>query len=180
MCIRIGFNVPDAQRLKNVWRLIASSVVKRVQAVMSCGLTPRKLALTLCVGIAIGIIPLVWGTSLICIIIAHVFRLNHVALQSVNYLLWPVHLSLLILFFKLGARLFSWGPPVPQHILSTMARDPGMSSLNIIGWITFKAVAAWMVTVIPAAMLAYWILRATVFKEISQASGPLKLHDQDI
>jgi len=171
--------MPAPQRLKNVWRLIASPVVSRVQAVMSCGLAPQKLALTLCVGIAIGIIPLVWGTSLICIIIAHVFRLNHIALQSVNYLLWPVHLSLLVPFFKLGARLFSWGPPVSLHILSTMARDPGLSSLNIIGWITFKAVAAWMVTVLPAALLAYRILRATVFKEMSPASGPIKFQDQN-
>lgn len=168
-----------AQKLKNMWRPIASPVVKRVRAVMSCGLTPRKLALTLCIGTAFGIIPLVWGTSLICFIVAHVFRLNHVALQSVNYLLWPVHLSLLVPFFKLGARLFTWGPPVPQHILSALTRSPGLSSLHILGWVTFKAVAVWMVTVLPAALLAYGILRMTFFKDIPQASGPLALHVQD-
>ena len=175
-----GFDVPALQRLKSMWRLIASPVVKRLQAVMSCGLTPQKLALTLCIGIALGVIPLVWGTSLICIVIAHVFRLNHAALQSVNYLLWPVHLSLLLPFFKLGARLFTWGPPVPQHLLFTLTQGPGPSSLEILGWITFKAVAAWMVTVLPAALLAYGILRITVCKEISHASGPLMIYDQDI
>jgi hypothetical protein len=179
MCTGNGFDVPAAQRLKSMWRLIASPAVKRVQAVMSCGLTTQKCALTLCIGIAIGVIPLVWGTSLICFIVAHVFRLNHVALQSVNYLLWPVHLSLLVPFFKLGARLFTWGPPVPQHIFSALTRSPGLSSLNILGWVTFKAVAVWMVTVLPAALLAYGILRVTFFKDISPASGPSKLHDQD-
>lgn len=157
-----------------MWRLIAAPVVKRVQAIMSCGLTPRKLALTLCIGIALGIIPLVWGASLICIIIAHVFRLNHVALQSVNYLLWPVQLSLLVPFVKLGAQLFTWGPPVPPHFFSTLTRSPGLSSLNILGWLTLKAITAWMVTALPLALLVYGILRVTVFKEISQASGPLK------
>jgi hypothetical protein len=151
--------------LKNVWRLIISPVVKRVQAIMSCGLTPRKLALTLCIGIAFGIVPLVWGASLICIIIAHVFRLNHVALQSVNYLLWPVQISLLVPFATLGTQLFTWGPPVPPHIFYTLTRSPALSSLNILGWITLKAVAAWMVTVLPATLLAYWILRVTVFKK---------------
>jgi hypothetical protein len=166
--------VTVARRLKKVWRLIALPVVKRVQAIMSCGLTPRKLALTLCIGIAFGIAPLVWGASLICIIIAHVFRLNHVALQSVNYLLWPVQLSLLLPFAKLGEQLFTWGPPVPPHIFSTLTRSPGLSSLSILGWLTLKAIAAWMVTVIPVALLVYGILRVTVFKKISQTSGPLK------
>ncbi len=169
-----------AQKLKNMWRLIASPVVKRVRAVMSCGLTPRKLALTLCIGIAFGIIPLVWGTSLICIVIAHVFRLNHVALQTVNYLLWPVHLSLLVPFYTLGARLFTWGPPVPQHLISALTLSPGLTSLKIISLITVKAVAAWMVIVLPAALLAYGILRATVLKEISPSAGPMKFHDQNI
>lgn len=157
--------------LKNVWFRIASPVMKRVQVVMTCGLTTQKLALTLCIGISIGIIPLVWGTSLICIIIAHVFRLNHVALQSVNYLLWPVHLALLVPFYKLGARLFHWGPPVPVHILSTLTQNPGLSSLNILGWITLKALVVWMVTVLPAALFAYGILRVTVFREMTQKSG---------
>jgi hypothetical protein len=157
-----------------MWRLIAAPVVKRVQAIMSCGLTPRKLALTLCFGIALGIIPLVWGASIICIIIAHFFRLNHVALQSVNYLLWPVQLSLLVPFAKLGVQLFTWGPPVPPHIFSTLTRSPGLSSLNILGWLTLKAITAWMVTVLPVALLVYGILRVTVFKEISQTSAPLK------
>lgn len=163
-----------------MWRWGISPVVKRVQAVMSCGLTPRKLALTLCIGTAFGIIPLVWGTSLICIIIAHVFRLNHVALQSVNYLLWPVHLLLLVPFFKLGSQLFTWGPPVPQHIFYTLTRRPGLSSLNILGWITLKAVAAWMMTVLPVALLAFWILRVTVLKEMPHTSGPMRFQDQNI
>jgi uncharacterized protein (DUF2062 family) len=162
--------MPAAQRLKNMWRVIASPVVKRLQAIMSCGLTPQKLALTLCLGIAFGIIPLVWGTSLICIIIAQVFRLNHVALQSVNYLLWPVHLALLMPFFKLGTWLFPWGPPLPGHLISTLLHTPGQFSLNVFGWLTLKALAAWLVTVIPAALLTYGMLRTTVFRESTQTS----------
>jgi len=167
--------VPVTQRLKNMWRLIASPVMKRVQNVMSCGLTPQKLAMTLCIGIAFGIIPLVWGTSLICIFLAHSFKLNHIALQSVNYLLWPVHLALLVPFFKLGAWLFPWGPSLPNHFISSVLHNPGLLSLNILGWLTLKALAAWMMTVIPAALLAYLILRATVFRENSQVAEDLEL-----
>jgi uncharacterized protein (DUF2062 family) len=138
---------------------------------MTCGMTPRKLALTLCIGIALGIMPLVWGTTLICVLLAHLFRLNQVALQSVNYLLYPVQLALLVPFFKLGTWLFPWGPPVPPRLLASMIRNPG-SSLNILGWIMLKSLAAWLVTAIPATLLAYVILRAVASGNNTQTSGP--------
>lgn len=140
---------------------------------MTCGLTPQKIALTLCIGTALGIMPLVWGTTLICFLLAYLFRLNHVALQSVNYLLYPVQLALLVPFFKLGAWLFPWGPPVPPSMLATMTRNP-LSSLNILGWITLKSLAAWLVTVLPAALLAYGILRTAASRKIAQTSGSWK------
>ncbi len=152
----------DVRQVRNLWRRIAAPVIKRVQGVMSCGLTPRKLALTLCLGSALGVMPVVFGASLICIIVAHVMRLNHVALQSVNCLLWPVQLALLVPFFKLGAWLFPGGPPVQQHLLSTFVLSHDLSALNSFGWMMIKALAAWMVTVLPAALLIYLIVRSPV------------------
>lgn len=172
-----GFDLPVAPLVVNVWQRIASPVVKRVKAVLSCGLTPRKLALTLCLGAAFGTIPLVWGTSLICVMLAHTFRLNHVALQSVNYLLWPVHLALLVPFFKLGAWLFPRGAQVPPDIFAPLTQSPGLSTVNILGWLTLKALAAWMVTVLPAALFAYAILRATACRKENCSADPLELKD---
>jgi hypothetical protein len=48
-----------------------------------------------------------------------------------------------------------------------MIRNP-MSSLSILGWITLKSLAAWLVIVPPAALLAYMILRAVVRKPASK------------
>ncbi|MBV5342012.1 MAG: DUF2062 domain-containing protein [Deltaproteobacteria bacterium] len=151
-----------------MWRWITAPVMKRVRVVMSSGLTRQKLALTLCLGIAFGILPLLWGTSLLCILLAHMLRLNHVALQSVNYLLYPLQLALLVPFFKLGAQLFPWGPSLPPQILYTLGQSSALSSLNILGWIMLRAIAAWLVTALPLALLVYGILRATVFKESTQ------------
>lgn len=142
-----------------MWLRIAAPAVKRLQSVMTCGLTPQKLALTLCIGVVLGIMPLVWGTTLLCLLLGHVFRLNQLALQSINYLLYPVQLALLIPFFKLGAWLFPWGPQVPANMLSTLFHNPDLSSLNLIAWITLKSNAAWLVTALPAALFAYGILR---------------------
>jgi hypothetical protein len=166
-----GSEVAAAHGLNSLRRLCAP-VVARVRLVLSCGLTPQKLALTLCLGIAIGIIPLVWGTSLICFILAGTFRLNHIALQSVNCLLWPVNLALMVPFFKLGAWLFPGGPPLPQHIFSTPAPGAGFPALSLFGWLTLKAVAAWAVTALPAALLAYGIVRLAQLRSAARPRQP--------
>jgi Uncharacterized protein conserved in bacteria (DUF2062) len=169
MCIKTGFNVPLIQQVMSIVRRIASPVVKRLQIAMSCGLTPQKIVLTLCIGSALGIMPLLWGTTLICVLFAYLFKLNQVALQSVNYLLYPVQLVLLVPFFKLGSRLFPWGPPVPPHLLAAIISNP-QSSCNILGWITLKSLMAWLVIVIPATLLAYGILWAVVTRKMSKTT----------
>lgn len=137
---------------------------------MTCGMTPRKLALTLCLGAALGVLPLLWGTSLLCLLLAHLLRLNHVALQSVNYLLFPLQLALLVPFFKLGAWLFPWGPPLPPQLIASLIRNPG-GSWHLFGWITLKSLAAWLVTVLPVALFIYWRLMAVAFRNNVQTIG---------
>jgi uncharacterized protein (DUF2062 family) len=163
-----GSNAAVIQRSKHLWGQITAPILKRVQVILSSGLTPQKLALTLCIGCALGIMPLLWGTSLICIFLAHIFRLNHVVLQSVTYLFYPVQLALLMPFLKLGTWLFPWGPPLPAQIFTTLIHNPGLTSLNFLAWITFKSLAAWLVTVLPAALFVYGILTVMALKKLKR------------
>jgi uncharacterized protein (DUF2062 family) len=156
MYIMTGFRISENRRCRQIWQLLISPV-QRTRVLLTSGLTPRKLAQTLCIGVAFGVIPLVWGTTILCLILASVFRLNHVALQSVNYLLWPVHVALLVPFYKLGMWLFPGGPAVPPQIYDQLLQNPA-SSLHFLGWITLKAVTVWMITVLPGALCTYWVV----------------------
>jgi len=144
--------------------------------VIACsGLTPHKLTQTICIGVALGLLPLIWGTSVLCFWLAHSFRLNHLVLQSINYLLYPLQLALLVPFCKLGLILIPWGPNLqPEQLLSMSLSD--LNSLPaLIFWLTVKALAAWLVTVPPLVLLAYLILRVTVIKwreEVFQLQQP--------
>ena len=106
----------------------------------------------------------------------HLFRLNHVALQSINYLLYPLQLALLVPFFKLGSRLFPWGPPVPPLLLSSMTKNPA-ASLSLLGWITLKSLAAWLFTVLPVVLLAYGIFRIVASVKNRPSSVPSHQHN---
>jgi hypothetical protein len=133
-------------------------VSRRLKAILTSGLTPRKLLATLCIGGALGLMPIVWGTTLLCVAAAYVFRLNQVVLQSVNYLLYPLQLALIIPYCRLGARLFPWGPPFPAEILTYMLHGQGGGMIKLFAWATLKAVAAWILTAPPLAFVLYQLL----------------------
>lgn len=147
---------PQKPAGQSLW--ICSALIKRLRPVFACRMTPKKLALTLCLGIALGIMPLFLGTSLICFLFAHIFRLNHLALQSINYTLYPVQIALMIPFYKLGTLLFPHGTPVDKNIIPTLLRDPAAST-DILTSVLLKCLSAWMLTAVPVTLTAYAIFR---------------------
>ena len=137
-------------------------LTQRCKAIATSGLSPRRLARTLCIGGALGLLPLVWGTSLICFWLAHRYKLNHLVLQSVNYLLYPAQIALLVPFCKLGLFLIPWGPTTLPDQLSNLAQTGFSGAFLLLLWLTFKALFAWLITVPILALVLYLILRATV------------------
>lgn len=143
------------------WRL-KRVVSRRLKAILAAGLTPRKLLATFCIGGALGLLPIVWGTTLLCVVVAYVFRLNQVALQSVNYLFYPLQLALIIPYCRLGARLFPWGPPFPPEILTYVLHGHGVGMIQLFAWATLKAVGAWLLTAPPLAFVLYLLFSAMI------------------
>ena len=136
-------------------RLLSTALGRRLREVLHSGLTPHKLALTCCCGVAIGILPVLGGTMILCAICGHILRLNQVALQAVNYLVYPLQIALFIPLCLLGSRLFPWGPAIPPELLTTLLHGHLTTSINLLGWITVKALAAWLVTAVPLAAALY-------------------------
>jgi len=70
------------------------------------GITPEKIALSLAIGICLGVFPIIGTTTALCTLAAIVFRLNLPAVQLVNYLVYPLQLALLVPFIRLGEIIF--------------------------------------------------------------------------
>jgi len=141
-----------------VQQRILNPLAQRCKAIATSGLAPRELAGTVCLGAALGVVPLIWGTSLICLWLGRRFRLNHLVLQSVNYLLYPLQLALLLPFCRLGRLLLPWGPELaPEQLLSVPASGVA-GLLPLLAWLSFKALLAWLITVPPVALLLYLLL----------------------
>ncbi len=77
------------------------------------GVTPRKLALAVTLGFVFGIFPIIGVTTILCGVVAVIFRLNMAAIQLINYLVYPIQLLLFVPYLKLGSFVFN-----VQHLLS--------------------------------------------------------------
>jgi uncharacterized protein (DUF2062 family) len=70
------------------------------------GVTPRRLAWSLALGVVIGINPTVGITTVLVVMFAWAFGLNQVASQIGAHAVTPLHLLLFIPFIELGVHLF--------------------------------------------------------------------------
>jgi len=119
-------------------------VLDPVVSLLAQGLSPETLALSLAVGLVLGLFPIIGATTALCVIAASAFRLNHVAVQLANYLAYPLQLPLILAFVRLGEDLVraphvAFDPRVLvrhfQQDAPGFLRDFALTGLHgIVGW----------------------------------------------
>ena len=113
-------------------------------SLLAQGLTPERLALSLALGLVLGLFPIVGATTLLCLAAGFAFRLNHVALQLANHLAYPLQLPLIPAFVRLGEGLagaphVTFDPRVLvrrfEQDAAGFVRDFGLTGLHgVLGW----------------------------------------------
>ena len=84
------------------------------------GMSPERLALCLAIGIVVGNMPILGVATILCTLIALVWRLNLPAIQLVQWLMTPTQPLLIIPYVRLGEWL-AGAPPQPLSIKAGMA-----------------------------------------------------------
>jgi uncharacterized protein (DUF2062 family) len=141
------------------------------------GVTPEKLALSLALGIAIGVFPVLGTTTALCALVALILRLNLPAIQIVNYFAYPAQIALLIPFFRAGEKLF--GAPhlplsVPQIVAAVHVSIWGATRFL---WTTiWHAAVAWCLVAPFLAGLAYLAL-LPVLRRVLRSTTKLETTD---
>ena len=135
------------------------------------GITPEKIALSLAIGICLGVFPVLGSTTALCALAAIVFRLNLPAIQLVNYLVYPLQLALIIPFIRFGEVLFS-APHVSLSltiIFESIKRSAWQTTKTYwtSGW---HAMIAWCL-VGPAAIWILYMILAPLLRRLARASA---------
>lgn len=137
-------------------RFLQQRVVDPVLALLKQGVTPDKIALSMAAGATLGVFPVLGTTTILCTVAALAFRLNLVAIQIVNWLVYPLQLALLIPFFRAGAWLFGAAPlGLTPHQLVAMFREDFAGSLHALWGATWHAAVAWLLLGGPFTLLLY-------------------------
>ncbi len=121
------------------------------------GATPEKIALTVALGVIIGAFPVIGPTTILCTLVALIFRVNMAAIQFVNYTTYPIQIITILPFYKVGAYLFgdtTFNIPLEEFI--GMFRQDIWGSLLFFGNAIFHAVVAWCLVAPIAGGLIYF------------------------
>ena len=120
-------------------------IVRPIIALLKQGVTPEKIALSLALGIVLGIFPVLGSTTLLCAVAALLFKLNLPAIQIVNYMVYPLQLALLIPFYKAGEWLFNAEPlPISVQEIIDMIETDLWGAILFLWDTTVHAIVAWL------------------------------------
>ncbi len=148
------------------WR---RKVADPVLELLRQGITPEKLALSIALGVTLGVTPVIGSTSLLCFLAAALLRLNLPAIQLVNYLVYPLQFALIVPFMRLGGWLFGNDAALmPLGAMLELVRDDFWGALMTFWPVTLQALAAWAIAGAAAATLMYFPL-AAVLRGLVQA-----------
>ena len=86
-----------------------------VVAQLTQGISAGRIALTISLGITLGIFPILGATSILSGIAAWILKLNQPIIQAVTVLTFPLQCLLLLPFYRAGESLFGI-PSIPLSI----------------------------------------------------------------
>lgn len=138
-------------------------VLRPLLRLLRGGVTPRRLAWSLALGMAIGINPSVGLTTVAVIVLAWVFGLNQVASQVGTHLVAPLHILLLVPFIQAGVYLFHTRRlPMTRRQLEHLSHHPFRLFHAIWQW-EWHALIVWaVVAAVMTPLLAIYLRRALV------------------
>ncbi|MGI4854218.1 MAG: DUF2062 domain-containing protein [Janthinobacterium lividum] len=127
------------------------------------GVTPKRLAWSLALGMAIGINPTVGITTIAVVVLAWVFGLNQVASQIGTHIVAPLHLLLLLPFIQAGVFLFrTHRLPLTRKQLEHLSHHPWRMLHELWLW-EWHALIIWAaVAAVLTPLLAIYLRRALV------------------
>ncbi len=123
---------PDLPKHSWAYRRIALPIL----ALLRRGTSPERLAWSLAIGLVVGINPVLGSTTVACLAVAFVLRLNLAASQLTNHLVYPLQVVLLIPFLRLGSRVFGTAslPLSPANLLHSARTHPVALSRQLWAW----------------------------------------------
>jgi uncharacterized protein (DUF2062 family) len=122
-------------------------LIRPILDLLRQGVTPEKIALSVALGAALGVIPVLGWSTTLCAIAAVALRLNLPAIQLVNYFVYPAQIALLVPFFRWGEKLFR-APHFPISVpqVYTLFHAGAWIAIKLLWTTIWHAIVVWGMT----------------------------------
>ena len=139
-------------------------LVSPILRLLTQGVTPRKISFTLSLSTVCSLFPFLGFTSLLNLLVGLPLKLNQPIMQTLNQLLTPIHLVMILGYVRLGEWI--WG--ASEHRFSVVEMVQSFADLSLaqflakFGWAGVHAFTAWILTAPLVFAVIYFTLRPII------------------
>jgi len=152
-------------------------LVEPLLALLREGLAPDRLALCVALGIVIGNVPILGVSTILCAVLALVFRLNLPAIQIVQAAMAPSQVLLIVPFVRLGEWIVHAPPQAISIKVGAVLISQGALHAVVVLWqAIIHAGLAWLL-VAPVAVIVLRRLLTPVFAHAAARLNTDRLPD---
>jgi uncharacterized protein (DUF2062 family) len=156
---------PEAPPPRTPWQ---RRIIDPIVSQLTQGITEEKIALTLAVGSALALFPILGTTTLLCLIVGIVLKLNQPIIQMVNALCTPLHLPVIFGVVRLGNRMFGVTyAHLGIRLMNQMFWDSPREFWHRFGMTAVHAIVAWAV-IAPFWIVLVYFVSLPVLREIGR------------
>ena len=135
------------------WR---QRMLEAILAQLRQGITPRKIALTIALGVVLGLFPVLGTTTVLCLLTGVLLKLNQPAIQAASWLVWPLQVPGIYFFIRVGEWLTRVQPTAfSVRALLSAFNDSPLRFVQQFGLLGLRGVLAWALIAPPLALLVY-------------------------
>ncbi|MCC3160044.1 DUF2062 domain-containing protein [Hymenobacter sp. 15J16-1T3B] len=143
-------------------------VVEPLLGQLRKGLSPTQLALTVSLGAAFGLVPLLGVTTVLGTAVAVWLRLNVGALLLVSHLMSPVQILLLLPLLRYGAQLLGGATRnLTLERLQYLLSHDWQAALQLFWRAEVGALLLWLLGSVPVVLVLYFLL-LPLFRRVAQ------------
>ncbi len=168
---------PFTPRVSSFWK---RRVVEPIVHQLTQGITPEKIALTLAVGSACALFPVIGTTTFLCLLVGIALRLNQPIIQIVNGICVPLHIPAILGLVRMGEWMFK-EPRTYLHIryMNQMFWDDPRLFFHQYGLIAYHASAAWAF-LLPVWIPAIYLIFLPVLREVDRLRVAASVKTTDV
>jgi uncharacterized protein (DUF2062 family) len=145
---------------------LKKKIIDPILDLLKQGISPEKIALSVAFGFTLGVFPVLGSTVILCTFATFIFRLNIVAIQLVNYLVYPLQLILFIPFIRLGEFVLGHEPfPISMTEIFNMLTTDILGAIQKFWVANLHGIFAWAL-VCPVATAFIYVILLPVLRRV--------------